>query len=362
MNIMNIFKAYIDMKYLCNASNFDVSEYFEYCWYDDDCAELFFKKNPDETILGWDRNCLPSDPHYSNNINNKKPLLSYEFKNLNIYDEFLFHYMIFTLNSVTVIHKIDKYNAINDFMKNYCFFQLARMSGIENISDDRKKKLQSFLFHFFLYCHPVNEETLNSFVIIDNEITHLPSNIKLKEYSSEYYNYYIKNYHKYKCDIIITPDEIDAVKSLNFTLIDLIETGHPRINLIPTIYTELNVEFINNTDAFIDLYAQKTEFFKYLAVLLKNNKVSKYHDYYLSMFLQNYVVYILRDNFKEINDLFLFFKNGFENNLSLLINKIYGDATFIRYIMDEQQIKWTDFNFITNLFTASTKEMYKTFL
>lgn len=362
MKMQEFFTAYIGMKYLCHKSNLVVNKHFEYCWYDDDSAELFLKKT-DETMLGWDRNCLSPDPHYDNKLDNKKPLLHNKFKQLNLYDELVFHYMIFTLNSVTVIHNTDKYNVINDFMKNYSFFQLTRLSNIRQLSIGEAKKLKSLLFHFLLYCHPVNEETLKSFAIINNEITHLPTNIKLKDYSSAYYDYYMNNYHKYQSLIVITPSEINAIKSLNHLLIDIIETGHPGVNIPPVAHPELNIDFINNIDAFIKLYAQREIFFNTIKVLLDSHKIDKYHNYYLSMFLQNYVLYILRNNFYEIEYLFSFFSriDPTQTYTSLIINKIYGDAIFIKHFMNEQKIKFSDIKFITTLFNSTTKEMYGVF-
>ncbi|EEJ7236606.1 hypothetical protein S483_004645 [Salmonella enterica subsp. salamae] len=361
MEMKEIFAAYIDMKYSHSGSNPVVNKDFEYCWYDDGSAELFFRKSRDETILGWDRNCLPLDPYYSNDLYNKKPLLSNKFANLSVYDELAFNYMIFTLNSITVVHKIDKYNAINDFMKNYSFFQLTRLSNIRKIPINEVAKLKKNLFYFLLYCHPVNEETLKSFAIINDEIVHTPTNIKLKEYSIEYYRYYMDNYLEYKAELIITPDEINAVKSLNHLLINLIETGYPGIKILSAARSKLDVEFINNVDAFINLYEQKNVFLKYLEFLLNNHETDKFHDYYLSMFLQNYVTYVLRNNFHEIDFLLSFFLNidSSCDYASLLINKIYGDATFVQHIMAEQKIEFIDIKFITDLFNPSTREMYR---
>ena len=47
------------------------------------------------------------------------------------------------------------FNAMNDFMKNYCFFQLAQLSDATKLNNEQKHQLRDFFFFFYLYTHPV---------------------------------------------------------------------------------------------------------------------------------------------------------------------------------------------------------------
>ncbi|EOC1353451.1 hypothetical protein ACI096_004560, partial [Cronobacter dublinensis] len=93
---------------------------FDYVCCNDGTVQLFFKKNQDETFCDWDLELQPEDPHYTYDpdttilLKDKYPLLS-------VYDEQVFHHIIFTVNSVTIVPEMNQYNRINAFMKIYCF-------------------------------------------------------------------------------------------------------------------------------------------------------------------------------------------------------------------------------------------------
>ncbi|EOC0890480.1 hypothetical protein ACI08G_003185, partial [Cronobacter sakazakii] len=99
---------------------------FEYSLCDDNTTQLFFKKSEDETFCEWDLDLQPEDPHYKYDPDTTILLID-KYPLLNVYDEQVFHHIIFTVNSVTTVPEINQYNRINAFMKMYCFFQLSNM-------------------------------------------------------------------------------------------------------------------------------------------------------------------------------------------------------------------------------------------
>ena len=59
-------------------------------------------------------------------------LCSRLFNHLDVYDELVLFYLLFTINKTTSIVRSNPINAMNDFMKNYCFFQLAQLGRPED--------------------------------------------------------------------------------------------------------------------------------------------------------------------------------------------------------------------------------------
>ncbi|EOY5384335.1 hypothetical protein ACP6OQ_004333 [Cronobacter dublinensis] len=80
----------------------NLSTKFDYFCCNDGTVQLFFKKSEDETFCEWDLNLQPEDPHYESNPDSII-LLKDKFPLLSVYDEQVFHHMIFTVNSVTII-------------------------------------------------------------------------------------------------------------------------------------------------------------------------------------------------------------------------------------------------------------------
>ncbi|HBM7340450.1 TPA: hypothetical protein ACK2XL_002528 [Klebsiella oxytoca] len=360
MKINDIFGSYISIKYQDSHSATMQNSFFEYRFYDEYNTLLFFKNSSYEApILYWDCEVLPPDPCYSKHTGDTKSFLHDRFSKLNIYDDQIFNYIIFTLNSVTSIYKTDKYNYMNDFMKNYCFFQLSRLSSIKSLSCDEVKKTQDILFHYFLYTHPANEETVNSFRIKNNKIIHTPSDANLTEYIEEYHKYYILNYKKYAKNIAITPDEIQVMALLSQTIAHVIESGKSELSLPSSQY--LDITLLNNIDAFISFYSDRQRFFTLLDSQLLN-KGDCYFEYCFSLLLQNYVIYILARDFQEIDYLFSFFqqnkKKDSHNRLSLIINRIFSDAIFLNDIMRKRGTPLKEATFITNLFNDENRERY----
>ncbi|HER2176199.1 TPA: hypothetical protein VJS28_001741, partial [Streptococcus pyogenes] len=108
------------------------SEPFEYGLYEDDSAGLFLSGHSEETFTNWMSELRPEDPYYGSKPMGK-PVLAEVFNPLDVYDELVLYYLLFTLNTTMSIHTHNSYSAMNDFMKNYSFFQLAQLNGLSSL-------------------------------------------------------------------------------------------------------------------------------------------------------------------------------------------------------------------------------------
>ncbi|EPN1932691.1 hypothetical protein ACTV70_004326 [Cronobacter dublinensis] len=327
---------------------------FDYVCCNDGTVQLFFKKNQDETFCDWDLELQPEDPHYTYDpdttilLKDKYPLLS-------VYDEQVFHHIILTVNSVTIVPEMNQYNRINAFMKIYCFFQLSNMKKNENDAS-AFIKYRRFLFQNFLISHPVNEETLNAFTISDSgKIVHTASNVALKDYASDYYEFYIENYEKLSAEIAIDKVEIEAAKCLNLSLIDMIENGGFALK-IPSPDVSIDMNLVNDSSYFIKTYLNNKQIIIRDVVNLLNER-NLHSEYCLNFILQNVVIYILSNDFGEIHH----FLNCFSAlaQKRAVVNLLFKRATFIKAIMDEKLIFWDNIKDITCLFDDEANKMYR---
>ncbi|EPT7056357.1 hypothetical protein P2G72_18155 [Cronobacter sakazakii] len=327
---------------------------FEYSLCDDNTTQLFFKKSEDETFCEWDLDLQPEDPHYKYDPDTTILLID-KYPLLNVYDEQVFHHIIFTVNSVTTVPEINQYNRINAFMKMYCFFQLSNMKINEKDASEFIK-YRRFLFQYFLISQPVNEETLNAFAISDSgKIIHTASNIALKDYASDYYDFYIENYEKLSAEIAIDKDEIEAARCLHLSLIDMIENGGFALK-IPSPDVSIDMKLVNDSSYFIKAYLDNKQIIIRDVVNLLNQ--GNFHsEYCLNFILQNFLIYILSKGFGEIYQ----FLNSFSEleQKREIVNLLFKNAIFIKAIMDEELIVWDDIKDITCLFYEKVKEMYR---
>lgn len=92
-----------------------------------------------------------------------------------------------------------------------------------------------------------------------------------------------------------------------------------------------------------------------ITILLQKRSI--HEEICLNFIFQNFVIYILNQNFEEIYGLLDSF---FEiEQKQLVINQALKDATFIKCIMDEKAISLEDIKDITCFFDDETKEMYR---
>ncbi|EPT8927775.1 hypothetical protein ACVS99_004190 [Cronobacter malonaticus] len=348
------FAFYLSMFNALLQSKNNLSTRFDYDSCHDGTVQLFFKKSEDETFCEWDLELQPEDPHYKYDPDTTI-LLKDKYPLLNVYDEQVFHHIIFTVNSVTIVPEINQYNRINAFMKMYCFFQLSNMKINENDASDFIK-YRRFLFQYFLISHPVNEETLNAFAINDSgKIIHAASNIALKNYASDYYGFYIENYEKLSAEIAINKDEIEAAKCLHLSLIDMIENGGFALK-IPTPDVSIDMNLVNDSNYFIKAYLDNKQII--IRDIVKLLDEGDFHsEYCLNFILQNFVIYILSKDFGEIYH----FLNSFSESEQkhAIVNLLFKNAIFIKAIMDEKLIVWDNIKDITCLFDGEANRMYR---
>lgn len=126
---------------------------FEYGIGEDGRTALFLTGRDDKVFTDWTDELQPRDPHYMENPD-WEPVLSGVFGQMNVYDELIFYYLLFTINSTTNITNNNPYGAMNDFMKNYCFFQLAQLGDVSAVSEEQKRHLRDFFFFFYLIYPP----------------------------------------------------------------------------------------------------------------------------------------------------------------------------------------------------------------
>ncbi|MBD2811900.1 hypothetical protein ID853_13625 [Xenorhabdus sp. Vera] len=189
MNLAPIFNQYIEFKYNKSPVSRRLDR-FEYYQCKSGGAELFFIASDDVVFSEWNYHLFPEDPHYYKECN-WEPILSNVFGSVDLYDEQVFLYLLFTVNSVTSINEINSNNAIRDFVKNYSFFQLSKINEFSSFSKRDKNKLRNLFFHLFLYSHPVIYETLFAFSVRDGEVFHIKSGVSAKDYFDAYYDFFI---------------------------------------------------------------------------------------------------------------------------------------------------------------------------
>ncbi|GGG02191.1 hypothetical protein GCM10010912_53770 [Paenibacillus albidus] len=330
---------------------------FEYCLCEDDTAELFFIGPEHESFTEWAYELQPKDPNYTVSPD-WKPVLSASFNHLDVYDELIFYYLLFTINTTTsVVHK-NPFNAMNDFMKNYCFFQFAQLTDAATLNDAQKHQLRDFFFFFYLYAHPVNEETLYSFSFSSQDLVHTKTNITMEHYFSEYHDFYRANLERYSNEINLTPEEIDACKDLTLQLLGLLEGKQPKLSLPPEEGLDAILQLINNVDNLIDTYSDnKTKVFEMMRSFLLDNRAAPYRDHCFSTLLQNFVCYILYFNFDEINHLVDYFK-GDPVLCRRVINKIFTETIFMQRIMWQNHIDIAEYTRVTEFFDEQARRFY----
>ncbi|MEK5171879.1 hypothetical protein NST63_01370 [Heyndrickxia sp. FSL W8-0496] len=356
MKLQLLYNEYLNIKFNRKIQSFQL-DCFEYCLLENESAELFFVDRGNESFVEWAYELEPKDPNYIMNPN-WKPVLSAFFKQLDVYDELILYYLLFTINRTTSIVSNNPFNAMNDFMKNYCFFQLAQLTDTTKLNNEQKHQLRDFFFFFYLYTHPVNEETLYSFSFEGKDLVHTKTNIHVEDYFSKFHDYYKENLDKYRDQIMIDPHEIDACKNLTIELLRSIEGKSPKLSLPLEEGLEDVIRLINNIDYLLHLYSEnKTTLFSIMEGFLADNCSTPYRDHCFTMLLQNYVCYILYFNFDEIHELVNYFK-GTPLSCELLINKMFTDAIFIQKIMRQNGINITEYNNVIEFFNEEARSMY----
>ncbi|ERI04961.1 hypothetical protein [Aneurinibacillus aneurinilyticus] len=356
MKLQLLYNEYLNIKFNRKLQS-GQTDCFEYCLCEDGSAELFFIARKDELFIEWAYELQPKDPNYTVNPD-WKPVLSAFFKHLDVYDELILYYLLFTINATMSIVKINSFNAMNDFMKNYCFFQLAQLTDASRLNDEQRHQLRDFFFFFYLYAHPVNEETLYSFSFSGQDLVHTKTNIHMEHYFSIYHDYYSENLDKYRDKLFIAPHEINACKNLTMELLGSIEGKSTKLAMPPEEGLEFVLQLINDVDYLIHIYSEnKATLFSIMRDFLSDNRSNPYRDHCFSTLLQNYVSYILYFKFDEIHDLVDYFK-GTPLWCGMIINKIFTDAIFIQKIMKQNHIDITEYKNVIEFFDEEARRIY----
>ncbi|MCM3134360.1 hypothetical protein M3629_16320 [Paenibacillus polysaccharolyticus] len=361
--------------------------------YEDESTALFFTDHPDESFSGWMAELCPKDPYYGSKPD-WKPLLAQTFEQLNVYDEMILYYLLFTINSTLSINSHNTYSEMNDLMKKYSFLQLSHLHEITCLDDEQKEKLRDFFFFFYLYAHPVNEETLHACSFHTQHLIHTRTSIPLEDYFATYYDFYTTHRDNYVEQIVISAEEIQACKTLTLELLHAVEGRSPKL-LLPSVKgLEPVIQLINDVDGMLKLYKDdpvafcqiirdlltdvmrdvafetnagantntdntanaNTETIRVVAEGTSDNSRS-YREYCLTVLLQNYASYIL---FFDFNDIRVFI-NAFQDTpkeCRFIISKMFTDTIFLQKMIRQQKIDLNKYPEVTQFFNEEAKQGY----
>ncbi|MCG7378122.1 hypothetical protein MH215_14055 [Paenibacillus sp. ACRSA] len=330
---------------------------FRYSLDEDICAELSFIREPEESFTSWMYDLQPRDARYVVNPD-WQPVLAKRFNQIDVYDELILYHLLFTINSTLTIRPTNDYNVMNDRMKSYSFFQLSHCSVVSRFSEEQKHQLRDFFFFFYLYAHPVNEDTLYACSFNDQRLVHTQTNISLEHYFTALHDHYSAHGDQYSDDLIINPDDIQASKHLTLELLRIIE-GKSSPLLIPSEEgLEAVVELINNVDLMLQLYEDDASaLFEIMRGFLAENRSTLYREHCFTTLLQNYVCYILHFKFDEIHTLVDYFGST-PTWCGVIINKMFTDTIFIQRIMRLKQIDISTYPDVIAHFGEEARSIY----
>lgn len=117
MKLQTLYNDYIRMKFTLPLEPAHSDMKMEYGQYEDDSAALFFADHPEQTFSGWMAELRPKDPYYGAKPD-WKPVLAETFEQLDVYDEMILYYLLFTINSTLSIDTHNTYSDMNEVMKN----------------------------------------------------------------------------------------------------------------------------------------------------------------------------------------------------------------------------------------------------
>lgn len=356
MNLQLLYHEYLNLKFNRGLPPVQMDS-FEYGYCEDGRTALFLTGRDDALFTDWTDELQPRDPHYIRNPD-WEPVLSDIFKQMDVYDELVFYYLLFTINSTTTIANHNPYGAMNDFMKNYCFTQLSQLGDVSAISEERKRQLREFFFFFYLYAHPVNEETRYAFSFREHELVHTKTNIEMERYFSAYHDYYREHIHKFSGKILLSPQEIEACKRLTLELLRSLEGKSAKLTLPPEDGLEDVLRLVNDVDALIRTYSEnRTQVFEVMAGFLADNRPSPYRDHGFRTLLQHYACYILYFKFDEIHHLVDYFKSN-PAWCGRIINHIFADTIFLQRIMRLNHIDITEYKRVIEFFGEEARRIY----
>ncbi|MGG0823948.1 hypothetical protein ABE099_13830 [Paenibacillus turicensis] len=359
MKLQPFYNEYINLKFHRGIEQVPLTD-FEFGELEDGETVLFFKKYPEETFINWTYPLQPPDPNYSKNPH-LKPVLANVFNQLDVYDEQTLFYLLFTINSTTTISNINGYNKMNDFMKNFAFLQLTQVTKITALSMEQQQQLRDFFWFFYLYAHPVNEETLYScsFEGLDgSNLVHTKSAVSLKSYFTEYHEYYKNNLLQYNEKIGISKGEIEASKNLSLALLQAIEGKSDPLYLPHDDGLEDILALINDVNLMLDMYhSTKDQLWSIIRSFFQRNDASPYAQYCFDVLLQNIVCYIFYFELEACEEMVKSLQNE-PSWCGKIVNKMFGDTIFMQRILWIHQIDLTQYEHIIAYFNEENRSYY----
>lgn len=391
MRLHTLYNDYIRLKFHLPPEPTHGDMIMAFGQYEDDSAALFFNDHPEETFSGWIVRLRPKDPYYGSKPD-WKPVLAETFEQLNVYDEMILYYLLFTINSTLSINTHNTYSEMNDVMKKYSFLQLSHLHDITCLNASQKQSLRDFFFFIYLYAHPVNDETLYACTFDQQRLIHTNTGIPLEDYFVAYYNHYTTHRDEHAEHIVISADEIQACKALTLELLQVIEGRSPKL-IIPSIKSlEPAIQLINDVDGMLKLYKDDPAAFCQIIrdlladvmmdVTCETNASAdsdsdttantdtlgvaaegasansrSYRDYCFTVLLQNYASYILFFDFNEIRVLIDAFQDT-PMECRFIISKMFTDTIFLNKIIRQQEIDLNEYPEVTRFFNEQATEWF----
>ncbi len=356
MELERLYYNYLNLKFGLGLPMLNTAP-FEYGLCEDGSYELFLDDLDSGAFSEWTSGLEPADPRYSD-PSGRKPVLAAQFIELDVYDEQVLGFLLLTINMTPSVFPVNAYNRMNDFMKQYCFFQLAQWSGITQLDDGQKSSLRDFFFWFYLYAHPVNGETLEAFSFRGPGLIHTETGVSVRDYFEAYHMYYAQHHAAVKDRLSHTPTGINARSELTQQLLDAVE-GRPSMLVFPPQNDlEPALQLINHVEQCIAAFDRhNTAGFVVMRDLLEGGPSTPYREHVISVLLQNYVCYILYFDFSRITELVEFFRD----DLLLcerILNRMFTETIFIQKILRQNGIHLESYPHITALFDEHTRQMY----
>lgn len=391
MKLQTLYNDYIRLKFHLPPEPTHGDIIMAFGQYEDDSAALFFTDHPEETFSDWMAEIRPKDPYYGPKPD-WKPVLAETFEQLDVYDEMILYYLLFTINSTLSINTHNTYSDMNELMKKYSFLQLSHLHDISRLNDEQKQKLRDFFFFFYLYAHPVNEETLYACSFHEQRLIHTKTGISIGEYFAAYHDHYTAHRDQYAEQLVISAEGIQACKTLTLELLHAVEGRSPKL-LIPSVKgLGPVIQLINDVDGMLKLYKDdpvafcqiirdlladvmmdvafetnagantntdttaNTESIRVVAEGASDNSRS-YREYCLTVLLQNYASYILFFDFNEIRVLIDAFQDTREE-CRFIISKMFTDTIFLQKMIRQQKIDLNEYPEVTRFFNEQATEWF----
>ncbi len=366
MNLRPLYADRIRLRFDLGPPQHDADD-FEYARCEDDSIELFYQNEDSVTFIEWNADLQPPDPRYGDS-GERLPLLHESFPTLNVYDEQVLNFLLYTLNATLSIPPLSPAHAMNERMKQHCFFLLGRLSSVTSLNETQKNELREFGFWFFLYAHPVNGETLEAFSLItaqpSSDPEHKPTNMRLihtesgiavRDYFRAYHDYHAQHHSAYADRLLLSPPQIQASLELTLELLDVIEgnIAAEHAPALPDWPSEVHQEtsdplqktlrWIHNPDELLDTYAASPgEVFELMRDLTLNvHRDAARTEAHLApiaeMLLDHYVLYVLFFDPGKLSRLIAYFSPE-PKVCAILVNRLLTDTIFMQRILQMRGI------------------------